>query len=160
MRLSMLPECSRALMHASMIACVISSTWSDGMPSSLARLPAARAAAISMSGTIGSVSSICRSAVAVICESSHAARRLKLKEQGGGRLDPARDSSEAVERKECHCVQGEKRRQDISCGERCFEPGAAGLRDVVHGCPPHWSRPHLSNATATREGPARILLNP
>src|SRR3954454_2603466 len=134
MRLSTLPECSRALMHASMIACVISSTISVDMPSSRARLPAARAAAISMSGTMGSISSICRSAAAVMARIS-SGDRLKGQEDGGGGLDPGRDSAELVERQQREGVHRENggkcpgRRQDR------LEFGDAGLSGCVHGCP-------------------------
>ena len=57
-------------MQASMTACIISSTLSELIPISRARFPTARAAAISMSGTIGRVNSICRSAVVVISSKS------------------------------------------------------------------------------------------
>src|SRR5512140_3788911 len=95
MRLSAQPECSRALMQASMMACVISSMRSELMPSSRARLPAARAAAISMSGTIGRVSSICLAALEVIARGFPA--ELKREEEGHGRLDPGGDPAEALE---------------------------------------------------------------
>src|ERR1700682_4085660 len=119
MRLSAQPECSRALMQASMIACVSSSTLSGLMPISRAKLPAARAAAISISSTIGSVSSICRSAVAVI-EPVSSAAILKGEEESHGRLDPARDTAQLLE--------GEKHGK--RAGQR--DGGGAGLSDVVH----------------------------
>src|ERR1051326_3906164 len=106
MRLSAQPACPRALMHASMIACVISSTFSLLMPSSRARLPAARAAAISMSATIGSVSSICRSAACAISGKS-SKRASKGKEQRGGGLDPVGDAAELLQREQRQRVHAE-----------------------------------------------------
>src|SRR6185369_6619024 len=147
MRLSTLPECSRALMHASMIACVISSTWSVGIPSSRARLPAARAAAISMSGTMGSVSSICRSAAAVMARIS-SGDELKGQENGGGGLDPVRDPAELVERQQRTGVGREDGWQCPARRQNGLDLGDAGLSDVVHGCP-LWSDHPKSNPAAT-----------
>src|SRR5215218_994732 len=114
MRRSSLPECSRALMQASIMACAISSMLSEAMPSSRARLLAARAAAISMSGTIGSVSSICRSAVAFIRRASFSpAMGLEGEEQAYGGLDPLRDAAEAVERHQRQRVEREHRGQHV-----------------------------------------------
>src|SRR5688572_27537891 len=96
---------------------------SDGMPSSRARLPAARAAAISISGTIGSVSSICRSAVAVMSRFSSAIGRLEGEKQRGGGLDPLRDSAELVERQKRDGVDGQHAGEDVAGRERGFEPG-------------------------------------
>src|ERR1700682_525425 len=127
MRLSAQPECSRALMQASMIACVSSSTLSGLMPISRAKLPAARAAAISISSTIGSVSSICRSAVAVIEPVSSAAIS-QGEEESHGRLDPARDPPQLLEGEERARVQRQKHRK--RAGQR--DGGGAGLSDVVH----------------------------
>src|SRR5689334_21685078 len=98
MRLSAQPECSRALMHASMIACVISSTFSELIPISRARLPAARAAAISMSGTMGRLSSIWRSAVGIIAETSWSKRTSEREKERGDGLDPVGEGAQTVER--------------------------------------------------------------
>src|ERR1051325_4328481 len=133
MRRSWLPECSRALMHASIIAVALSSIDSDRIPSSRARFPAARAAAISMSGTIGSVSSICRSGLAVINVRSSVRLFSKGKEQRGGGADPLRDPAEAVERQESDRVHGQHGGQHIRGRKRRFELAGGGARDVVHG---------------------------
>src|ERR1044071_5471200 len=159
MRRSWLPECSRALMQASIIACAISSMDSDGIPSSRARLPAARAAAISMSGTIGSVNSICRSGLAVINGRSSRSLFSKGEEQGRGGANPLRDPAETVERQESDRVHGQQGRQHVAGRKRRFELGDAGLREVVHGLPPLLSGLSLSNATATRARSALCLLS-
>src|SRR5688500_8139529 len=157
MRLSALPECSLALMHASMMAWAISSMDSEAIPSSRARLPVARAAAISMSGIIGSVSSICRSAVAVMSAFSRSAGSEREKESGH-RLDPGGDAAQEVQRNERVGVERQHARQDRVGRKDGFEPGSAGLRDVVHGCPPCSSGLPLRNATATAFRPAQNLL--
>src|SRR6185436_3302675 len=149
MRRSWLPECSRALMHASIIACAISSMDSDGIPSSRARLPAARAAAISMSGTIGSVSSICRSGLAVINDWSSKRLVSKREEQGGGGADPLRDPAEAVERQQRDGIHGQHAGQHVIGRKHRFELGGGGLHERFHGLPPLLSGLPLSNATAT-----------
>src|ERR1043166_7743791 len=131
MRLSAQPECSRALMQASMMACVISSIFSALMPSSRARLPAARAAAISMSATIGRVSSICRSAVCVIGEESSANRFSKGEEEGGHGLDPVGNLAKLLQRHQRQRVHPQQRRNENLRGEQCVELAAAGLCDVV-----------------------------
>src|ERR1051325_2076846 len=146
MRLSAQPECSRALMQASMMACVISSTRSPDIPSSRARLPAARAAAISMSGTIGSVSSICLSAAAVIATGILAARSKSQEESNGG-FDPGGDPAETLEREQ---GEGVHRQQHGQHGGSCGEGVCAGLGDVVHGLPLRSTGGAKSNAVATR----------
>src|SRR5688500_12011628 len=127
-------------MHASIMACAISSMLSDAIPSSRARLPAARAAAISISGIIGSVSSICRSAVAVMAwSSSGSLRRLEGEEERGGGLEPLWDATDLVERQQGDRIDREHGRQNVGGGECGFDPGRASLGDVVHGVPPDWS---------------------
>src|SRR6266567_6248626 len=141
MRLSAQPECSRALIQASTIACVISSTLCELMPSSRARFAAARAAAISMSSTIGRMSSICRSAVGVMLPGAS-----KREEKGNGGLHPARDSTQLLESEKSAGVDGEQRRD----GKRHRHGSElAGLSEVVHGCPLRWEPPK-SNRTAIR----------
>src|SRR5581483_5525504 len=147
MRLSALRECSQALMQASMIAEVISSTSSVDRPSSRAMLPAARAAAISMSGTMGSVSSICRSAVAVMAQSS-SSDELEGEEDGGGGLDPGRNAADLVEGEKRERVHGQDPRQSPAHREGGFDVGVALRCDVVHGCPLLSGHPK-SNPTAT-----------
>src|SRR3954451_16431667 len=100
-------------MQASTMAWVISSIVSLLMPSSRARLAAARAAAISMSSTIGRVSSICRSAVEVIASFCVETRRSKGEEHGNRGLDPLRNAAEALERQEREGVDAQKHGQ---CG--------------------------------------------
>src|SRR4051794_24930355 len=157
MRLSTLPECSRALMHASMIACVISSTISVDMPSSRARLPAARAAAISMSGTMGSVSSICRSAAAVMARISSGGE-LKGQEDSGGGLDPDRDAAELFERQQREGVDCQNGRKGPARRQGRLEFGDAGLSDVVHGCPLVSGHPK-SNPAAIRAALPTMLVS-
>src|SRR5256885_500137 len=112
MRLSAQPECSRALMQASMTAWVISSTCSELIPISRARLATARAAAISMSGTIGRVNSICRSAVAVIGKPC-GENASEGQEHGHSRFDPGRDLSEAVEGQKRERIDRQQHRQGV-----------------------------------------------
>src|SRR5256885_853230 len=107
MRLSALPECSRELMHASMMAWAISSMASELIPISRARLPAARAAAISMSGTMGRVRSICRSAVVVIARKSCRTVDSKGEKESGHGLDPVRDLSQLIEGEQNERVGGQ-----------------------------------------------------
>src|SRR4051812_43405112 len=98
------------------------------MPSSRARLPAARAAAISMSSTIGSVSSICRPAVCAISEKSSA--RSKGEEKGGCGLDPVGNAAELPEGEQGQRVHTEHRGDEDLRREKRFELAAAGLCDV------------------------------
>src|SRR5205809_5698947 len=148
MRLSAQPECSRALMHASTTACIISSTCSLLMPISRARLPNARAAAISMSGTIGSVNSICRSAVAVIRMESCGSDASEGEEKGNGRFDPGRNLTEAIEGQEGKGVDGQQHGQSVRSGVgKCGAASCFG--DVVHDDPPRVSGHPYRNATAT-----------
>src|SRR5436190_12531285 len=116
MRLSAQPECSRALMQASMIACVISSIFSELMPSSRARFPAARAAAISISATIGRVSSICRSAVEVISRGS-CRKSSKGEEECGRGLDPVGDPAQLVDREKCEGIDGQQHGKRVLNGD-------------------------------------------
>src|ERR1700719_2670064 len=148
MRLSAQPECSRALMQASMTACVISSTCSELIPISRARLATARAAAISMSGTIGRVNSICRSAVAVIGVKSCRKNRLEGQEHGYSGLDPGRNLSESIEGEECERVNRQQHWKGVrrSVG-KCVAAGC--FCDVVHGGPSRGSRHLYRNAAAT-----------
>src|ERR1051325_10605517 len=143
MRLSAQPECSRALMQASMMACVISSMRSELIPNSRARLPAARAAAISISGTIGSVSSICLSANEVIAKAFPDDSESEKESNSG--LDPGRNSAEALERQQSEGVHRQQHRQPGRCDGEC-----AGLSDVGHGLPLLSTGGPKSNATATR----------
>src|SRR5437763_13876597 len=143
--------------HAAMMACVISSILSLLMPSSRAMLAAARAAAISMSSTIGRVSSIVRSAVEVIAPVSSFwldGRRSKGEEQSDRGLDPLRHAAELIDGQQGEGVG----RQDHGqcCGE--LDGLAAGFGDAFHGVPPHVSGPPLSNATATRTASPFLLL--
>src|SRR6266481_638135 len=101
-----------------------------------------------MSGTMGRVSSIRRSAVAVIASESFA-EQLKGEKQGGDRLDPVRDAAELLKREEREGIGRQDGRQHVGGRERGFD--LAGLcGEVVHGCPPLLSGPPLSNRTATR----------
>src|ERR1700682_924339 len=111
MRLSAQPECSRALMVASMMAWVNSWTRSGLIPISRAKFAAARAAAISISSTIGRVSSICRSAVAVIEAMSSRAAALKGEKKRDCGLDPGRDTTELFHREERAGVHGQNHRE-------------------------------------------------
>src|SRR5688572_31565532 len=94
---------------------------SELIPSSRARLPAARAAAISMSGTIGSVSSICRSAVAVMEGCSSAGPTSEGEEEGGSGLDPLRDPAEAIQRQKRDRIHGQHARQHVRSEEHTSE---------------------------------------
>src|SRR5688572_289457 len=130
---------------------------SDAIPSSRARLPAARAAAISISGIMGSVSSICRSAVAVMTNtSSMMLRRLEREEKRCRGLHPLRDAADLVQRQQHDGVHRQHGGQNVSGRKSGFDPG--GTRNVVHGVPPLLSGPHLSNATATRYRSVESLL--
>src|SRR3954453_14077059 len=113
MRLSALPQGARSLRQAPMMACVISSMLSELMPTSRARLPAARAAAISMSGTMGRVRSICRSAVVVIARKSCRTMDSKGKEESGGSLHPVRDLPQLIESEQNEGVGGQDGRQHV-----------------------------------------------
>src|SRR5574342_170546 len=119
-------------MHASMMACAISSIFSALMPSSRARLPAARAAAISMSGTIGRVSSICRSAVMVIQISWGPGTVSEREEEGGSGLDPARNSDEAIDREQRDRVHRQHRRKQIRRRHERFGFAAGFCCEIVH----------------------------
>src|SRR5688572_3434009 len=133
---------------------------SDAIPSSRARLPAARAAAISISGIMGSVSSICRSAVAVMTgTSSTMLRRLEREEKRGRGLHPLRNATDLIERQQRDGVDRQHRGQNVGGRKSGFDPGGAGLRNVVHGVPPQLSGPRLSNATATRYRSVESLLS-
>src|SRR5215212_308841 len=132
MRLSALPECSRELMHASMIACAISSMASELIPSSRARLPAARAAAISMSGTMGRVRSICRSAVVVMARKSWPETDSEGEKESGGGLDPVRDATHLVESQQGERIGGQDGGQQVTGRKHRFELGGAGVCEVVH----------------------------
>src|SRR6266550_6664367 len=157
MRLSAQPECSRALMQASMTACVISSTCSELIPISRARLATARAAAISMSGTIGRVNSICRSAVAVIGTSCRE-NRSEGQEHGYSRFDPGRDLSETVEGQKREGI--DRQHHGKSVGRSVCQCVAAGcFCDVVHGGPPRVSGHPYRNATATLRRPSCVHLS-
>src|SRR2546425_237290 len=145
MRLSAQPECSRALMQASMTACIISSICSVLIPILRARLPTARAAAISMSGTIGSVNSICRSAVAVIRLGSCGGDASEGEKEGNGRFDPGRNLTETIEGQEGKGVDGQQHGQSVGRSARkCV--AAACFCDVVHGEPPRVSGHPYRNA--------------
>src|SRR6266550_960723 len=144
MRLSAQPECSLALIQASMIACVISSIFSELIPNSRARLPAARAAAISISATIGRVSSICRSAVVVISEESSATRS-KAEEQRHRGLDPVGDAAQLLDGKQSERIDRQQHGKRVLDGNGV----GAGFGDAFHGVPPQVSGPPKSNATAT-----------
>jgi hypothetical protein len=91
--------------------------------------------------------------------SSGLLRRLEGEEERGGGLDPLRDATDLVERQERHRVDRQHGRQNVGGGECGFDPGGASLGDVVHGVPPVWSGPHLSNGTATEFGSAESLLS-
>src|SRR5437763_1115485 len=145
-------------MHASMMACVISSIFSLLMPSSRAMFAAARAAAISMSSTIGRVSSIVRSAVEVIAPVSSfwvAGGRSKGEEQRHRRFDPVRNPAQLIDGQQGEGVG----RQDHGQRGRELDGLAAGSGDALHGVPPHVCGPPLSNATATRTASPLLLLS-
>src|SRR5512141_790158 len=105
MRWSEQHACSRALMHASTMACATSSISSLSMPSSRARSPAAFTTAISMSGTNGKVSSIVRCTTSFIPPSGS-----ELQEQIRRDLDPVRDPFTNFQSEENHRVQYQKSR--------------------------------------------------
>src|SRR5258706_11481183 len=130
MRLSAEWECSRALMQASMMAWVSSSTRSGLIPISRAKLPAARAAAISISSTMGRVSSICRSAVAVIEPVSSRAASLKGEKECNRGLDPGRNATELLQSEERAGVDSQNHRK--RAGERDGVGAGAGLCNVAH----------------------------
>src|SRR5213593_498092 len=145
-------------MQASTMACVISSILSLLMPSSRAMLAAARAAAISMSSTIGRVSSIVRSAVEVIAPVSSLVlnrARSKGEEQCDRRLDPLRHAAEALDGQQ---REGVGRQQHGQRGGELDSGVGAGFGDALHGFPPHVSGSPLSNATATRSTSAVFVL--
>src|ERR1043166_7109412 len=113
------------------------------MPSSRPRFPAARAAAISISGSIGRVSSICRAAVEV---TRTPLATLKGKEESNRGFDLGGDAAEALEREQRGGVDGQDHRQH--CRDRhCL---AAGLCVAFHGCPLVRFGGLQSNATATK----------
>src|SRR5438094_3419705 len=97
------------------------------MPSSRPRFAAARAAAISISATMGSVSSICRAAVEV----TRALAKLKGKEEGHRGLDPVGDSAEALEGEQRGGVDSQDHRQH--CRHR--QGLAASLCEAFHDSP-------------------------
>ena len=82
------------------------------------------------------------------------ARRLGVEVQRFGRLTPR---ERRVEREQRDRVQRKHAGKDVVGRENGFESGSA--YGVVHGCPPIFSGPALSNATATRCGSARNLLS-
>src|SRR5436305_4240369 len=119
-------------MQASMMACVISSILSLDMPSSRAMLAAARAAAISMSSTIGRVSSIVRSAVEVIAPESSfwlTGMRSKGEEQSHRRLDPLGNAAQLLDGQQGEGVGG----QDHGQRGGDLDALAAGFGDAFHG---------------------------
>src|SRR5436853_34036 len=93
---------------------------------------------------IGSVSSICRSAVVVISEES-STTRLKAEEQCHRGLDPFGDAAELLDGEQGEGVDGQQHGKRVLDGNGV----GAGLSDAFHGVPPQLSGPTKSNATAT-----------
>src|SRR5437867_2356123 len=158
MRLSAQPECSRALIQASITACIISSMCSELMPISRARFPSARAAAISMSSTIGRVNSICRSAVVVIRSKSCRRERSERQEKGNRGFDPGRNLPQTFERQEGKGVDCQHHWESVGgSGGKCVAAGC--FCDIVHDDPPRVSGHPYRNRTATRFSPSNPTLS-
>ena len=77
-------------------------------------------------------------------------RTLKGEKKSGGRLDEVGDAAELLQRDQRQRVHAEHRRYEDLRREERVDLVAAGLCEVVHGCPLYPSGPPKSNATATR----------